>query len=173
MELTLRQIMDMPADSYIYVDVRSEIEYQHGHIKNAVHWDNGENMIFPENKKLIVYCTYGKNSISFVEKLKMRGFDAYNLYGGYREWLIYNSEELDHEEISRYDRQIILSQVGIDGQKKLRTCLHKLQRTSFRQILPIAALKKLIIRQYAFTFSPCTRQNYARKSAHRSCEDRF
>lgn len=112
--------MDMPDDSYIYVDVRSEIEYQHGHIKNAVYWDSSNDIIFPENKKLIVYCTYGKNSIPFVEKLKMRGFDAYNLSGGYREWLINNSEELDYEEISRYDRQIILTQVGIDGQKKLK-----------------------------------------------------
>lgn len=120
MELTLHQITDMPADSYIYVDVRSEIEYKHGHIKNAVHWDGSKNMIFPENKKFIVYCTYGKNSIPFVEKLKMRGFDAYNLSGGYREWLINNSEELDCEEIRRYERQIILPQVGIDGQKKLK-----------------------------------------------------
>ena len=39
-------------------------------------------------------------------------------------------------------------------------------RTSFRQNLPITALKKLTIRQYAFAFSPCTRQIYARKSAH-------
>lgn len=37
MELTLQQISAMLDDSYIYVDVRSEIAYQHGHIANAVH----------------------------------------------------------------------------------------------------------------------------------------
>lgn len=120
MELTLQQISAMPDDSYIYVDVRSEIAYQHGHIANAFHWNGIDNITFPENKRIIVYCTYGENSIPLVEKLKKRGHDAYNLSGGYREWLIYNSEELSDEEINRYDRQIILPQVGSDGQRKLK-----------------------------------------------------
>lgn len=120
MELTLQQILAMPDDSYIYVDVRSEIAYQHGHITNAVHWNGIDNIIFPENKMIIVYCTYGENSIPLVGKLKKRGYDAYNLSGGYREWLIHNSQELSDEEIDRYDRQIILPQVGSDGQRKLK-----------------------------------------------------
>ena len=120
MELTLQQISAMLDDSYIYVDVRSEIAYQHGHIANAVHWNGIDNITFPENKRIIVYCTYGENSIPLVGKLKKRGYDAYNLSGGYREWLIHNSEELSNEEIDRYDRQIILPQVGADGQRKLK-----------------------------------------------------
>lgn len=120
MELTIHQVADMSEDSYIYVDVRSEIAYQHGHIANAVHWNGIDNITFPENKRIIVYCTYGENSITLVEKLKKRGYDAYNLSGGYREWLIHNSEELSNEEINRYDRQIILQQIGIDGQRKLK-----------------------------------------------------
>ena len=55
----------------------------------------------------------------------------------------------------------------------LRTCPHRKLRTSFRRILPMSALKKLTIRQYAFTFSSCPRQNYARKSAHNFYVDRF
>ena len=120
MELTLQHISAMPDDSYIYVDVRSKIAYQHGHIENAVHWNGIDIITFPENKRIIVYCTYGENSIPLVEKLKKRGYDAYNLSGGYREWLIHNSEELSDEEINRYDRQIILPQVGSDGQRKLK-----------------------------------------------------
>mgnify|MGYP000634940809 CR=1 FL=1 len=50
MELTLQQISAMLDDSYIYVDVRSEIAYQHGHIANAVHWNGIDNITFPENK---------------------------------------------------------------------------------------------------------------------------
>ena len=55
MELTLQQISAMLDDSYIYVDVRSEIAYQHGHIANAVHWNGIDNITFPENKRIIVY----------------------------------------------------------------------------------------------------------------------
>lgn len=36
-----------------------------------------------------------------------------------------------------------------------RTCSHRILHASFRQILPISALKKFAIRQYAFAFSPC------------------
>lgn len=120
MELTLKQISAMPDESYIYVDVRSEISYQYGHIANAIQWNGIENIIFPENRKIIVYCTYGENSVTYVKKLRKLGYDAYNLSGGYREWLIHNSEELSDEEINRYDRQIILPQVGSDGQRKLK-----------------------------------------------------
>lgn len=120
MEITIQEVLNMPDDSYIYVDVRNEIAYQHGHIGNAVHWNGSDDIIFPENKKIIVYCTYGRNSLLLVEKLKQRGFDAYNLSGGYREWLIHNFEELSEEEIVRYNSQIILPQVGSDGQWKLK-----------------------------------------------------
>jgi hypothetical protein len=56
---------------------------------------------------------------------------------------------------------------------KVRTCSHRILHLSFRQILPIAALKKLTIRQYAFAFLPCPRQNYARKSMHKFYENKF
>ena len=59
------------------------------------------------------------------------------------------------------------------GQQYIRTCLHKHMRTSFRQILPQTALKILAGRQPACGFLPCLQQNYARKSAHISYEDRF
>ena len=45
--------------------------------------------------------------------------------------------------------------------------------TSFRQILLHTALKILAMRQHACGFLPCLQQNYARKSAYISYEDRF
>ena len=55
----------------------------------------------------------------------------------------------------------------------IRTRLHKHMRTSFRQILPQTALKILAGRKPACGFLPTLQQNYARKSAHVSYEDRF
>lgn len=118
-ELTLKQISEMPEYSYVFVDVRSEIAYNHGHIPNAVLWNENSD-IFPKNKKLIVYCSIGTNSIAFVEKFRNMGFSAYNLSGGFKEWLLHNANELNRSEINRYERQIILSEVGIEGQKKLK-----------------------------------------------------
>ena len=46
-------------------------------------------------------------------------------------------------------------------------------RTSFRQISPQIALKILAGRKPACGFLPTLQQNYARKSAHISYEDRF
>lgn len=117
-ELTLEQISEMPGCSYIFIDVRSEIAYNHGHITNAVLW-NGDFDILPKDKKLILYCSIGTNSIAFVEKFRNKGFSAYNLAGGFREWLLHNLNDLSQSEISRYG-QIILPEIGVDGQKKLK-----------------------------------------------------
>ena len=56
---------------------------------------------------------------------------------------------------------------------ELRTCLHKRMHTSLWQIFTNTSLKMFATHKYACTFSPCIRKNYARKSAHISCEDRF
>ena len=63
--------------------------------------------------------------------------------------------------------------ICVPFRSNIRTCLHKHMRTSFRQILPQTALKILAGRQPACGFLPCLQQNYARKSAHISYEDRF
>lgn len=119
--ISVQRMSVMPADDYICIDTRSETEYQHGHIPGAVCWyGSNEGLKIPEDKKLIVYCTYGEKSIEVVKELAQKDFEAYNLSGGYREWLLYHFEELSAEEIRRYDRQMVLPQVGSEGQKKLK-----------------------------------------------------
>ncbi|MDE6698968.1 MAG: molybdopterin-synthase adenylyltransferase MoeB [Lachnospiraceae bacterium] len=121
-DISVWQMNEMSEDDYICIDMRGEIAYQHGHIPGAICWDCSDDMTkdLPGNKKLIVYCSYGENSIVLADKLKQQGFEAYNLAGGYREWLLHNFEELSAEELKRYDRQIILPEVGSEGQKKLK-----------------------------------------------------
>lgn len=122
MDITVQQLKAMPAGDCFYIDIRSESAYRNGHIPGAVYWDCADQNLegFPKDKKLIVYCTYGENSIAVTEKLRQRGFDACNLSGGYREWLLHHFEELSPEEVRRYDRQMILPEVGTEGQKKLK-----------------------------------------------------
>ena len=119
MELTLHQISAMPDDSYLFVDMRSEIAYQNGHIPQAVFLSEKSDKL-PKDKAIIIYCTIGRESIKIAENLREKGYDAYSLSGGYMAWLKENFEKLSDEEINRYDRQIILPQVGSDGQRKLK-----------------------------------------------------
>lgn len=104
LNISVQQMSVMPADDYICIDTRSETAYQHGHIPGAVCLNGNDEGLkrFPEDKKLIVYCTYGKKSIVTTENLIQKGFEAYNLSGGYREWLLQHFEELSAEEVRRY-----------------------------------------------------------------------
>lgn len=121
-DITVRQMGMLSADEYVCIDIRGTAAYRHGHIPGAVCWDGDEESFqkFPEDKKLVVYCTYGEKSVAIAEKLVRRGYEAYSLSGGYREWLLQYSDELSADELKRYDRQIILPQVGSEGQKRLK-----------------------------------------------------
>lgn len=119
--ITLEELKKLNPDEYVYVDMRGEIPYAHGHIPGAVCWNPKESVErLPVDKKWVIYCSIGENSISVAEELQEQGFDAYSLKDGFRSWLLDYSEELKAEEIRRYDRQMILPEVGSEGQKKLK-----------------------------------------------------
>lgn len=121
MNITFNQISKLSAGSFIYVDIRDEISYQHGHIDGAIRLEQLSHFVKKEEEiKLIVYCTYGEKSHDIADSLRKQGYDAYSLEGGFREWLLNHSGELSQDELIRYDRQIILPQLGIDGQIRLK-----------------------------------------------------
>jgi rhodanese-related sulfurtransferase len=95
--ISVQQMSVMDADDYLCIDIRGKNAYRHGHIPGAICWEGSDENLnrFPNDKKLIVYCTYGEKSIALTEKLNQRKFEAYNLLGGYREWLLCESEELN------------------------------------------------------------------------------
>lgn len=121
MNLTVAQVEKLPENTYVYVDIRGETAFLHGHIPGAVCWDEDKDTAgtLPA-KKLIIYCSHGEKSTAVTKRLREQGLEAYNLAGGYREWLLCNFDELSKEEIQRYDRQILLPQIGTEGQKKLK-----------------------------------------------------
>lgn len=101
--------------------IRGKIAYEHGHILGAICWNKDElaNKL-PEDKILIIYCSIGENSIVVAQDLQMQGYKAYSLKDGFRTWLLRSSDELSPIEVQKYDRQIILPQLGNEGQKKLK-----------------------------------------------------
>ena len=66
MDITVQQVELLSDDDYIYLDVRGEIAYQHGHIPKAYEWAGGFSHIkeLPKDKKLVVYCNYGVEECS-------------------------------------------------------------------------------------------------------------
>lgn len=59
------------------------------------------------DKKLIVYCSFGKNSVSVTQELELQGHEAHNLKSGCKAWLLKYCEELSAEEQSALWMQIM------------------------------------------------------------------
>ena len=78
--------------NYIFLDVRTEQEYDGGHIPNSTHIPVGslEERIGEiekfKDKKIVVYCRSGNRSAKGTTILIKYGFEAVNLTGGMLQW---------------------------------------------------------------------------------------
>ncbi len=73
------------------LDVRTDQEYEQGHIPGAVHVplaDIGDRVKkHKKEKELVVYCQTGNRSIWAIKRLMGMGYkNLYNLKGGYSAW---------------------------------------------------------------------------------------
>ncbi len=73
------------------LDVRSDKEYEQGHIPGAVHVplaDIGDRVKkLKKDKDLVVYCRSGNQSIWAIKRLMGMGYrNLFNLKGGYSAW---------------------------------------------------------------------------------------
>lgn len=124
MDVTIEQISSWDEEQLIYIDTRGAVAYRHGHIDNAILLDDicieNNSYALDYSKKYIVYCSYGETSKDIALSLGKMGYEAYNLIGGYRAWLLKNASDLERDEQIRYDRQMILPEIGTYGQLKLK-----------------------------------------------------
>lgn len=97
-EITVEQLAKMNKQDYVLVDVRSKEAYNHGYLSGAINipsCDVSQNIDkLPKDKVIILYCMQGIISKDIADYLCEQGFDAYNLSGGYGEWLIGNFDEV-------------------------------------------------------------------------------
>ena len=88
-EISYENLRNIPETEYIIIDIRDESAFEYGHIHNSVNIPH--NNIFsselPHDKKLIICCRSGIISRDVADVLCEKGLDAYNLTGGYVEWL--------------------------------------------------------------------------------------
>lgn len=133
-EITVDEICTLEKN-VLLIDLRSKIAFDHGHIPGAISFSelfkNNEDIntkikeleeIISDSlcQSVVLYCNIGERSKRIVEELQQTGMDAYNLQGGYREWLIQNTDVFSREEREQYSRQMVLPQIGQVGQEKLR-----------------------------------------------------
>ena len=78
--------------NYQFIDVRTDSEYESGHILNSIHiplhqiQDRLSEIDSLKNKNIIAYCRSGARSSKATKILVEAGFDVLNLSGGVLSW---------------------------------------------------------------------------------------
>ncbi len=116
---------------FVLLDVRDEDEYRAGYIPEAVHVTRGmlefsvENYIPDREQKVVVYCAAGLRSLLAAKALREMGYtDTVSMAGGYRDWMAAGyptaqDKPMSNEQLDRYSRHFMLTEVGERGQSKL------------------------------------------------------
>ena len=87
--ITTNRALELIDDGAIILDVRTNLEFDNGHIPNAINipLDDISGIAFPKDSTIIVYCQSGMRSLEAVKTLADMGYTSlYNLDGGLLNW---------------------------------------------------------------------------------------
>ena len=116
---------------YLLLDVREPDEYEQGAIADSIHIPRGqiessiENRLPDRQTKLVVMCAGGVRSAFAVQTLEQLGYDnSVSMDGGFNKWKDEGRpwsrpRTLTPEQRSRYQRHLLVPEVGEEGQLKL------------------------------------------------------
>ena len=119
------------AGGAIVLDVREPDEYEQGALPNALHIARGhleaqiESNVIDKSTPLVVYCAGGVRSAFAAKTLQELGYtDVYSVVGGFGKWkdegrAWSTPANLTAEQCNRYQRHVLLPEVGVAGQAKL------------------------------------------------------
>ena len=115
----------------LVLDVREPDEYDQGALPNAIHIPRGhlesqvEGKLLDKNAQIVVYCAAGVRSAFAAKTMQELGYtDVSSLAGGFGRW----KDEgrpwktpvvLTADQRNRYQRHLLLPEVGVAGQVKL------------------------------------------------------
>src|SRR6478752_4260968 len=115
----------------VVLDVREPDEYDQGALPGAVHIPRGhlesqvEGRVLDHDAPVIVYCAGGVRSAFAAETLGELGYtDVASMAGGFGRWKDEGREwstpiTLTPDQRNRYQRHLLLPEVGVEGQAKL------------------------------------------------------
>lgn len=107
LDISIEELKQLDKETYQLVDMRDSIAYSHGFIPGAMNlsecefWGHVDEL--SKDKKIILYCMKGIISADAAIELKEKGYDAYNLEGGYGKWLIesFKKEDIRYKDIEK------------------------------------------------------------------------
>lgn len=82
--ITLQEGIDLSKeDDYVLFDVREPYRYKQGHLQGALSMPYGviKDKDY-KDKKIIVYCDFGGQSMLAARHLAEQGYEVYNMVGG-------------------------------------------------------------------------------------------
>ena len=115
----------------IFLDVREPDEYEQGAIPGAIHIPRGhlesqvEGRLTDKSAPVVVYCAGGTRSAFAARTLQELGYgDVVSMAGGFNRWKDEGRDwaaprVLDADQRNRYQRHLLLPEVGEAGQQKL------------------------------------------------------
>jgi molybdopterin/thiamine biosynthesis adenylyltransferase/rhodanese-related sulfurtransferase len=115
----------------LFLDVREADEYAQGAVPGALHIPRGmlelqvEGRVPDKDRKIVVYCAGGTRSALAAQALGQLGYsDVASMAGGFnkwkdegRDWVV--PRTLDADQRNRYQRHLLLPEVGEAGQQRL------------------------------------------------------
>lgn len=100
-EITIEELADIHPSLYRFCDVRDEVSYRYGSIPRAENISNivelAEEGKLDKNISYVLYCMKGIQSMDMAYELRVMGYDAVSLKGGYAAWLTSSYRE-DYED---------------------------------------------------------------------------
>ena len=129
-EVEPADVLDQVGSS-IFLDVREPDEYEQGAIPGAVHIPRGhlefqvEGRLLSKDEPVVVYCAGGARSAFAAKTLQEIGFtNVVSVIGGFNRWkdegLTWTTPKtLTPDQRNRYQRHLLLPEVGEKGQQKL------------------------------------------------------
>ena len=118
-------------DQALFLDVREADEYAQGALPGALHLPRGllelqvEGRVPDKERKIIVYCAGGTRSALAAQALGQLGYsDVASMAGGFNKWKdegrdFVTPRTLDAAQRNRYQRHLLLPEIGEAGQQRL------------------------------------------------------
>ena len=115
----------------VLLDIREKEEIALGHIEGATFLPQGllqekaESLLPDKNVRVVVYCAGGIRSLAAAKLIREKGYrNVFSMAKGINGWkeagyVVVNDSGLTPDQLNRYSRNILLKEVGVEGQIQL------------------------------------------------------